>query len=156
MSSGNKICLLKNPLCTSLMLMPSNMVWWLIMNEQNLLMENLRCLDLLLQSYLMQPLDTSSLVCYDEWSNLYHHKHCLLCASCTFYRSTFRNLLRRTKMKFGFTPEAETLNGRLAMLGFVIAVGTYLTTGQIVPGVFWDPNKISNNTHPHSKYEWGT
>lgn len=39
-------------------------------------------------------------------------------------------------MKFGFTPEAERLNGRLAMLGFVIAVGTYLTTGQILPGVF--------------------
>jgi hypothetical protein len=39
-------------------------------------------------------------------------------------------------MKFGFTPEAERLNGRLAMLGFVIAVETYLTTGQILPGVF--------------------
>ena len=39
-------------------------------------------------------------------------------------------------MKFGFTPEAEILNGCLAMLGFVIAVGTYLTTGQIIPGVF--------------------
>ena len=39
-------------------------------------------------------------------------------------------------MKFGFTPEAEILNGILAMLGFVIAVGTYLTTGQILPGVF--------------------
>jgi len=38
--------------------------------------------------------------------------------------------------KFGFTPEAELLNSRLAMLGFVIAVGTYITTGQIVPGVF--------------------
>jgi len=38
-------------------------------------------------------------------------------------------------MKFGFTPEAEILNARLAMLGFVIAVGTYLTTGQIIPGV---------------------
>ena len=31
---------------------------------------------------------------------------------------------------------AEILNGRLAMLGFVIAVGTYATTGQIIPGVF--------------------
>ena len=31
---------------------------------------------------------------------------------------------------------AERLNGRLAMLGFVIAVGTYLTTGEILPGVF--------------------
>jgi hypothetical protein len=45
-------------------------------------------------------------------------------------------LTRRNKMKFGFTPEAEILNARLAMLGFVIAVGTYLTTGQIVPGIF--------------------
>jgi hypothetical protein len=39
-------------------------------------------------------------------------------------------------MKFGFTEFSEKLNGRLAMLGFVIAVGTYLTTGQILPGVF--------------------
>ena len=31
---------------------------------------------------------------------------------------------------------AELLNGRLAMLGFVAAVGAYLTTGQIIPGVF--------------------
>ena len=23
------------------------------------------------------------------------------------------------------------------MLGFIIAVGTYMTTGQIIPGVFW-------------------
>ena len=29
---------------------------------------------------------------------------------------------------------AETLNGRAAMLGFVAAVGAYLTTGQIIPG----------------------
>jgi hypothetical protein len=39
-------------------------------------------------------------------------------------------------MKFGWTPENEVLNGRLAMIGFIIAVGTYLTTGQIIPGVF--------------------
>lgn len=37
---------------------------------------------------------------------------------------------------FGFSEFSEKLNGRLAMLGFVIAVGTYLTTGQILPGVF--------------------
>lgn len=36
---------------------------------------------------------------------------------------------------FGFNDRVEILNGRLAMLGFVIAVGTYLTTGQIIPGV---------------------
>jgi hypothetical protein len=39
-------------------------------------------------------------------------------------------------MKFGFTPEAEILNGRLAMIGFVAAIGAYFTTGQIIPGVF--------------------
>jgi hypothetical protein len=47
----------------------------------------------------------------------------------------FRKLIEEKTMKFGFTPEAEILNARLAMLGFVVAVGTYLTTGQIIPGV---------------------
>jgi hypothetical protein len=37
---------------------------------------------------------------------------------------------------FGFTEFSEKLNGRLAMVSFVIMVGTYLTTGQILPGVF--------------------
>ncbi len=31
---------------------------------------------------------------------------------------------------------AEKLNGRLAMLGFIAAVGAYVVTGQIIPGVF--------------------
>ena len=35
-----------------------------------------------------------------------------------------------------FTETAEKLNGRLAMLGFIIAVGTYFTTGQIIPNVW--------------------
>jgi hypothetical protein len=39
-------------------------------------------------------------------------------------------------MKNLFTETAERWNGRLAMLGFVVAVGTYLTTGQVIPGVF--------------------
>ena len=39
-------------------------------------------------------------------------------------------------MKNLFTPEAEILNARLAMLGFVAAVGAYFTTGQIIPGVW--------------------
>jgi hypothetical protein len=30
---------------------------------------------------------------------------------------------------------AERLNGRLAMIGFVAAIGAYLVTGQIIPGV---------------------
>ena len=29
---------------------------------------------------------------------------------------------------------AERLNGRFAMLGFVAAVGAYITTGQLIPG----------------------
>ena len=30
---------------------------------------------------------------------------------------------------------AELLNGRVAMLGFIIAVGTYIVTGDIIPGI---------------------
>jgi hypothetical protein len=33
-------------------------------------------------------------------------------------------------VKFGFTPSAENLNGRLAMIGFIAAVVTELVTGQ--------------------------
>ena len=35
-----------------------------------------------------------------------------------------------------FTEAAERLNGRLAMIGFVAAVGAYFTTGQVLPGVW--------------------
>ena len=33
--------------------------------------------------------------------------------------------------------KAEKLNGRLAMLGFIAAVGAYALTGQIIPGIWW-------------------
>ena len=33
------------------------------------------------------------------------------------------------------TPEAEKFNGWMAMIGFVAALGAYLTTGQIIPGI---------------------
>lgn len=36
---------------------------------------------------------------------------------------------------FGWTPEAEILNARLAMIGFVAAVASYAFTGQIIPGI---------------------
>ena len=29
---------------------------------------------------------------------------------------------------------AEKLNGRFAMIGFIALIGSYLTTGQIIPG----------------------
>ena len=32
--------------------------------------------------------------------------------------------------------KAEQLNGRLAMLGIIAALGAYAVTGQIIPGVF--------------------
>jgi hypothetical protein len=35
-----------------------------------------------------------------------------------------------------FTETAERWNGRLAMMGFVAAAGSYLATGQIIPGLF--------------------
>jgi len=35
-----------------------------------------------------------------------------------------------------FTEKAERINGWAAMIGFVAAVGSYLTTGQILPGIF--------------------
>jgi hypothetical protein len=39
-------------------------------------------------------------------------------------------------MKFGWTQESFLLNGRVAMLGIIIMMGTYLTTNQIIPGIF--------------------
>ena len=35
-----------------------------------------------------------------------------------------------------YPEEAEKANGRWAMIGFVALLGAYLTTGQIIPGVF--------------------
>ena len=31
---------------------------------------------------------------------------------------------------------AERVNGQLAMIGFVAALGAYITTGQLIPGIF--------------------
>ena len=50
---------------------------------------------------------------------------------------------------------AERINGWFAMIGVVAAMGAYALTGQVIPGVWWVPNKISICTYPHSKYEWG-
>jgi len=36
----------------------------------------------------------------------------------------------------GYPEEAEKTNGRWAMLGIVALFGAYLTTGQIIPGIF--------------------
>ena len=39
-------------------------------------------------------------------------------------------------MDTDYFTDAENLNGRLAMIGFVAALGSYLTTGQLIPGIF--------------------
>jgi hypothetical protein len=36
----------------------------------------------------------------------------------------------------GFNENNEKLNGRLAMLGIIAAIGAYLTTGQVIPGIW--------------------
>ena len=36
----------------------------------------------------------------------------------------------------GYPQNAEKVNGRLAMIGFVALLGAYITTGQIIPGIF--------------------
>jgi len=35
-----------------------------------------------------------------------------------------------------FNESAEKLNRRAAMIGFVAAVGSYLATGQVIPGIW--------------------
>tara|TARA_R100000742_G_C4219110_1_gene43367 strand:- start:13 stop:198 length:186 start_codon:yes stop_codon:yes gene_type:complete len=35
-----------------------------------------------------------------------------------------------------YLAQAERTNGQLAMLGFMAALGAYITTGQIIPGIF--------------------
>ena len=35
-----------------------------------------------------------------------------------------------------YPQEAEKANGRWAMLGFIALLGAYITTGQIIPGIF--------------------
>ena len=37
---------------------------------------------------------------------------------------------------FGWTEQAERLNGLLAMIGIMAAMGAYALTGQIIPGVW--------------------
>tara|TARA_B100000212_G_scaffold35876_1_gene23254 strand:+ start:1286 stop:1576 length:291 start_codon:yes stop_codon:yes gene_type:complete len=36
----------------------------------------------------------------------------------------------------GYPQNAEKVNGRWAMIGFIALLGAYVTTGQIIPGIF--------------------
>jgi len=35
-----------------------------------------------------------------------------------------------------YPENAEKTNGRWAMIGFIALLGSYITTGQIIPGIF--------------------
>jgi hypothetical protein len=39
-------------------------------------------------------------------------------------------------MKFGWTEQAELINGRIAMVSFVIMCAVYLKTGQLIPNIW--------------------
>ena len=36
----------------------------------------------------------------------------------------------------GYIEEAEKANGRWAMIGFIALIGAYISTGQVIPGIF--------------------
>ena len=36
----------------------------------------------------------------------------------------------------GYVEEAEKTNGRWAMIGFIALLGSYISTGQIIPGIY--------------------
>jgi len=40
------------------------------------------------------------------------------------------------KYTMNHNEKAEMLNGRLAMLGVIAAIGAYSVTGQLIPGIF--------------------
>ena len=52
-----------------------------------------------------------------------------------FAKETPPRLMNEKESDF-IMEQAERLNGQAAMLGFVAALGAYITTGQIIPGMF--------------------
>ena len=52
-----------------------------------------------------------------------------------FAKETPPRLMNNNEENF-LMEQAERTNGQLAMIGIVAALGAYITTGQIIPGVF--------------------
>jgi len=48
----------------------------------------------------------------------------------------------------GYPQNAEKVNGRWAMIGLVALLGAYVTTGQIIPGIFYFREKASPHLLP--------
>ena len=45
-------------------------------------------------------------------------------------------VLFKGEKKMGFNEQNERLNGWAAMIGIIAAMGSYATTGQIIPGIW--------------------
>ena len=58
------------------------------------------------------------------------------------FPSETRPYIDETVSYDGYPQNAEKVNGRWAMVGFVALLGAYVTTGQIIPGIF--QNLMSN------------
>jgi len=52
-----------------------------------------------------------------------------------FAKETLPRLMNEKEQEI-LLHDAEELNGRAAMIGFIAAIGAYITTGQIIPGIF--------------------
>ena len=52
-----------------------------------------------------------------------------------FAKETPPRLMNDNEQNF-IMEQAERTNGQLAMIGIIAALGAYVTTGQIIPGVF--------------------
>ena len=52
-----------------------------------------------------------------------------------FAKETPPRLMNDQEQSF-MMEQAERTNGQLAMVGFIAAIGAYITTGQIIPGIF--------------------
>ena len=68
-----------------------------------------------------------------HFSKIILQKHGL---TINFFTFLNKYVILVNKLFKKMTPEAERFNGWAAMLGFVAAVGAYVTTGQIIPGWF--------------------
>ena len=67
------------------------------------------------------------------------------------FPSETRPYIDETVSYDGYPQNAEKVNGRWAMVGFVALLGAYVTTGQIIPGIFQYLNYCFNNYFFKSK-----
>ena len=52
------------------------------------------------------------------------------------FQNETRQYIDETVSYESYPQNAEKVNGRWAMIGFVALLGAYITTGQIIPGIF--------------------